>query len=137
MGTFIRDSAGEKLDLPHFEHKLRGRSDALRAEIREALVRSDAERYSTLVGEVHDEEEAALADLLVDVSLAEITRHIQELRDIDASLRRITMGTYGTCVSCGESIGHDRLEAYPTAKRCVACQASRDHQPMAPPTPTL
>ena len=128
---------GAKLDLPHFERKLRSRSDVLRAEIRDVLLRSDAERYSNIAGEVHDVDDEALADLLVDVDLAEITRHVQELRDIDAALRRIAMRSYGTCVSCEEPIGLERLEAYPTAKRCFACQTSRDHRPRAPPTPTL
>ena len=126
-----------KLDVPYFERKLRGMSELLRAEIRDVLLRSDAERYSKLVGEVHDMGDEALADLLVDVGLAEITRYVQELRDIDAALRRISLRTYGTCVSCGEPIARDRLEAYPTAKRCFACQSSRDHRPMAAPTPSL
>jgi DnaK suppressor protein len=38
------------------------------------LLRSDRERYADIAGQVHDAEEEAIADLLVDVSLAEITR---------------------------------------------------------------
>ena len=130
-------SAREKLDVPHFERVLRTRSSVLRAEIHEVLLRSDAEPYAKLAGEVHDLEEEALADLLVDLDLAEITRHIEELRDIDAALRRIATQTYGACLSCGQPIEPDRLEAYPTAKRCFTCQKSREHLTMVPPTPTL
>ncbi len=30
-------------------------------------------------------------------------------------------GTYGTCSSCGQPIGEERLEARPTTDVCVAC----------------
>ncbi len=130
-------TAAPKLAIPHFEGKLRDRSAQLRAQIHDALLRSDAEQYSKLAGEVHDMEDQALADVLVDLDLAEVSHHIQELRDIDAALRRIALLTYGTCVSCGEPIEPRRLEAYPTAKRCFACQTSREHRPMAPRTPSL
>lgn len=32
-------------------------------------------------------------------------------------------GQYGTCEDCGQPIGAERLEAIPTATRCVRCQA--------------
>ncbi|WP_108428284.1 TraR/DksA C4-type zinc finger protein [Limnohabitans sp. Hippo3] len=45
-----------------------------------------------------------------------------ELGDIDAALARIQAGTYGQCTDCGVTIPTARLNAYPTAKRCIACQ---------------
>jgi RNA polymerase-binding transcription factor DksA len=30
------------------------------------------------------------------------------------------------CVDCGASVGYERLEAYPTAKRCLACQQAHE-----------
>ncbi len=124
-------------DLPHFKRTLRARQSALRVTIHEALLRSDQEQYLQIAGQVHDAEDEALADLLVDVNLAEITREIQELRDIDAALRRIVMGTYGVCVRCRQSIDRERLDAYPTAKRCVTCQYHEEHGPTASPPPSL
>ncbi len=35
-------------------------------------------------------------------------------------------GRYGVCVDCGAEIGYEPLLAYPTAKRCIACQ--RQHE---------
>jgi RNA polymerase-binding transcription factor DksA len=115
---------------------LRTRSGVLRAEIRDVLVRSDSERYADIAGHVHDVEEEVLADLLVDVRLAEITRDVQEVRDIDAALRRIATGTYGVCVRCREPIRRARLDVYPTAKRCLSCQEihEREHAVVRPPT---
>lgn len=121
----------------HFEQKLRARLAALRAQILSALLRSDAEAYGQLAGQVHDVEEESLADLLVDVNLAEITREVQEVRDIDAALRRILTGSYGVCVQCGAPIAERRLEAYPTAKRCLECQGAYDRTRLTAPTPTL
>ncbi|PUE43075.1 TraR/DksA C4-type zinc finger protein [Limnohabitans sp. Bal53] len=50
-----------------------------------------------------------------------------ELGDIDAALERIQAGTYGTCTDCGVSIPPARLNAYPTAKRCIDCQSLSEH----------
>lgn len=45
-----------------------------------------------------------------------------ELADIEAALERMDAGTYGQCTDCGVSIAPARLNAYPTAKRCINCQ---------------
>ncbi|MCX8009469.1 MAG: TraR/DksA family transcriptional regulator [Patescibacteria group bacterium] len=41
---------------------------------------------------------------------------------IDKALQRIEDGLYGSCVSCGGSIGDERLRINPTADRCIHCQ---------------
>jgi len=121
----------------HFEHKLRDRWCELRDETREALIRSDNEGYADIAGRVADLEDQSLADLLVDVNLAEVTRDVQEIRAIERALRRIALGTYGICVSCGQPIERERLEAYPTANRCAACQRAYEHGHATTPTPKL
>ena len=45
-----------------------------------------------------------------------------ELGDIEAALARMDGGTYGQCTECGMTIAPARLNAYPTAKRCIDCQ---------------
>lgn len=114
------------VDLPHFDNILRARIRVLGAEIHEALHRADTETYGELAGRVHDAAEESLADLLTDVNFAEISREVQEVRDIDAAMRRIADRTYGSCIDCGDPIDSARLEAYPTAKRCLTCQ--RGHE---------
>lgn len=44
-----------------------------------------------------------------------------QLDEIDEALRRVEAGTYGVCERCGEQIPTERLEARPTARRCVSC----------------
>ncbi len=48
--------------------------------------------------------------------------------DVLAALRRIDLGTYGTCVDCSSVVPEGRLEAKPEAARCVACQGKLDRQ---------
>ena len=42
------------------------------------------------------------------------------LAEVDAALARVEDGTWGRCEVCGETIPAGRLEARPTARRCVA-----------------
>jgi DnaK suppressor protein len=43
--------------------------------------------------------------------------------EVADALRRIEIGSYGTCVDCGAPVPEGRLEARPEAARCVSCQA--------------
>lgn len=131
------ERAARRGEYSHFEHKLRDRWCELRDETREALARSDNEGYADIAGRVSDLEDQSLADLLVDVNLAEVARDVQEIRAIERALKRIALGTYGSCVSCGQPIEHERLEAYPTANRCAACQRAYEHGHAGTPTPRL
>jgi RNA polymerase-binding transcription factor DksA len=44
-----------------------------------------------------------------------------EIRQIKAALRRISAGTYGTCVRCGAEISEARLNALPATPFCQEC----------------
>ena len=122
-------------DLSHFERKLRERLNVLRSAVSEKL--SHAESYAQIAGQVHDVEDESLADLLADVSLADISSEQEEARDVDAALKRLLTSSFGSCTDCGEPIGRDRLDAYPTAKRCLSCQRSHERERFAPPPAKL
>ena len=47
---------------------------------------------------------------------------LDSMREIDAALERIERGTYGSCESCGQPIGDERLDARPVARLCVSCK---------------
>ncbi len=108
--------------LEELKKKLEERRDVLRKQIRDELLKADEERYSELAGQVHDPEEASVADMLVDLNLTTIEMHVKELREVEDALARIRDGDYGTCIDCGAPIGFARLQAYPTALRCIQCQ---------------
>lgn len=130
-------STARRGEYSHFEHKLRDRWYELRDETREALARSDNENYADIAGRVSDLEDRSLADLLVDVNLAEVTRDVQEIRAVERALKRVALGTYGVCVSCGQPIERERLEAYPTANRCAVCQRAYEQTHAVTATPRL
>src|SRR3954453_1426912 len=44
-----------------------------------------------------------------------------QLEEVDAALARLDAGTYGHCEVCGGAIAAGRLEARPTARRCIGC----------------
>lgn len=123
--------------ISHFKQRLQQRFLELRWEIADELRRADQEQYSELAGRVHDEGDESVADLLVDVELASIGRHVQEIRDIDAALLRIAEGGYGECCDCAEPIAVERLEACPTACRCLICQTAHEHIHAHAGRPTL
>ena len=86
--------------ITQFKQSLLSRSRNLREEIRQELLKQDNEHYQELAGTVHDLEEESVADLLVDLDLAEIDRHVEEFRSIEAALLRIAHGSYGICIDC-------------------------------------
>lgn len=113
-------------DIDHFEQRLRQRREELRWSIHDALVRTDRENFSQIIGRVRDAGEESVADLVATMNLSMLDREVNELRDVEAALQRIRDGVYGECQDCGGEIAKERLEAYPTAKRCVGCQ--RKHE---------
>ena len=98
-----------------------------KARIEHALATLRDEHPGSLDDEV--EEVAASADShLGEAAAATLNREIdytlgenseQILSEIDAALKRIDDGTYGTCTACGKPIGVERLEAYPWASLCI------------------
>lgn len=70
--------------------------------------------------------DAAAAGAQTGVDHAMVARDLQEIRDIDAALKRIENGDFGICIDCGATIEPRRLAAYPTAKRCLPCQVKHE-----------
>ncbi len=59
--------------------------------------------------------------------LAQLDDHgRQELAEIDAALRRIAGGTYGTCEGCEHPITEARLHALPATRFCVHCASVQE-----------
>jgi len=99
----------------------------LLSEVHEELENSgNQHRIDLLNREPGDSGDESLATTLVNLNLTTLDRHVQEIRDIEATFRRVTDGDYGVCVDCGMDIGFERLHAYPTAKRCIVCQEKRE-----------
>lgn len=99
------------------------------ARIREQLLASKAELQKR-VNTIHEHarnpleqdsaEQAAQLGNVAVVSALE-TEAVHHLAEIDAALKRLELGTYGICVSCGEPIGEARLGVRPAATQCRDC----------------
>ncbi|MFO7324195.1 MAG: TraR/DksA C4-type zinc finger protein [Pseudomonadota bacterium] len=117
-----------KTDPRQVAEQLRERRRVLQQEIRDALLREGTERYADIAQRLMDAQGASLAGLLAEVRHADVARDAEEIGDIDAALQRIAHGSWGTCIRCGESIAAERLEAWPTAKRCLRCQRIHEEE---------
>ena len=105
-----------------FKHQLQQRRAELLEEIHQELLRYDDEQYIELAGAVHDRGEESVADLLYDLGVASVDRHVTDVTEIETALIRIATGVFGICIDCEEEVGYDRLSVNPTAKRCYDCQ---------------
>ncbi|MEJ2345990.1 MAG: TraR/DksA family transcriptional regulator [Gammaproteobacteria bacterium] len=117
--------------------ELKQRRAGLVQEIHAELLQSDDEHYVDLAERVHDVADESVADLLSDMELAVIDRHVQEVLEIERALQRIAMGSYGLCADCEGPIGYRRLQAYPTATRCRDCQEHYEQTHAGAPLPRL
>lgn len=112
-----------KSQLALLENKLREQQASLRAEVQGERAESDNERDRRSAREVQDRGDEANTDQWREANAAMIDHHVDEISNIQAALSRVDSGTYGLCVDCGESIGFQRLQAYPSANRCLQCQS--------------
>lgn len=72
----------------------------------------------------HDPEGATIA--FERSQIGALIRQTQlHLGEIDAAVKRLETGTYGTCERCGGAIGEGRLRARPTARTCIQCAPVR------------
>lgn len=68
----------------------------------------------------HDPEGATIA--FERSQLGALVRQARlHLDEVDAALARLDDGSYGVCERCGRAIPEARLEARPTARRCLDC----------------
>lgn len=102
--------------------KLVARKAALRAEIGARLNTQDDPALMGMRNRKEDTDDWAVADLETAMDVAEVSRDASELREVEAALARIDGHSYGTCLECGVAIPFARLDAYPMASRCIACQ---------------
>jgi DnaK suppressor protein len=66
-----------------------------------------------------------------DFALSLLSQEQDALYEIDQALKRIELGTYGTCEMSGKPIPHARLEAIPFARFTVECQSQLEKQSKA------
>lgn len=97
---------------------------------------ADRERVVDALALLHTEHQASEGsessdNHVADPSVVAVEREIDStlggsaesvLAAIDAALARIDAGTFGTCTSCGQPIGDERLTARPHTELCIDCK---------------
>lgn len=107
-------------------------------EVREELVQDGNGKYVELLGRGGaDAGEEAVRDLLWGLNSTLFDRHIRELHEIEDARIRIREGDYGYCADCGDEIALQRLQARPTAIRCIHCQRQHERTHSYEATPSL
>jgi DnaK suppressor protein len=96
--------------------RVHGRLAALTGDYASVVAAS----LDTNADDEHDPEGATIAfeRSQIGALVAQARAHLAE---VDLAVERLDDGTYGTCERCGDPIPAGRLEARPTARRCVAC----------------
>jgi len=87
--------------------ELIGRAESIEDDLRQPL---DADFSEQAIDLADDEALAGVDDILRG-----------EIAAVRAALKRIDLGTYGTCTNCGAQISENRLKALPTATLCMDC----------------
>ena len=87
---------------------------------RETLQRLLQERATALREEIGEDR---MADLNAEPEVAALERDVVELREVEAAQLHVHEPDFGLCIDCDADIPFARLEANPSAQRCLACQA--------------
>lgn len=119
-------------EVEYLRKRLRDEHAELRSAVTGELARSEQGRYLELAGRVHDRGDEAVADLLGDLEIAALDRHVHRVRLVEAAMAAIDQGRYGLCRACGARIGSARLNAEPAAERCIDCQTAVESGQHAP-----
>ena len=105
-----------------FSERLARRNAELVSEIGGKLALAKTERVAPDAISVTDGGDKALLEAESGLDLAIVGRDVEELRAIEDAQARLADGTFGICPDCGDAIARERLNAYPAALRCAACQ---------------
>jgi DnaK suppressor protein len=110
-------------------------SEATLGDIRTALENEQAELrqqladlgFGSTTGDHYDANFADSSQVTAERGEAEAlaAKLRNTLKDVEEALTRLDDGTYGICEVCGQPIGEARLEAMPTARRCITCASKR------------
>jgi len=115
-------------DVRHFEKQLRARRETLSEVLRAELVATRREGYLDIAGQVQDVGDESIATLLMGIDLSGRERELEEMHDLEGALERIAQGSFGICIECRSPIDRERLDAYPTGKRCIFCQQRHEQE---------
>ncbi len=95
---------------------------ALRAQQMSAIHDRGENREIIAFEKSADEMDQAGLSVEREFAVLGLNRRSELLRNIEAALRRVEDGTFGTCANCEETIGRNRLVAVPWTPFCIRRQ---------------
>lgn len=94
----------------------------------EQRLRELGDRLAKIDAELDQPHSAGFAESAVEREGEEVLEDLgaaglQEIRMIEAALKRIERDEYGVCVVCGDPISEERLDVLPHTPKCRNCAA--------------
>ncbi len=95
--------------------------DAQATALHEALAAQHAHvrDLQSTVDDLHGQPDAEVTGR--EVAARALRTALETIREINAALHRVELGTFGQCERCGGDIAAERLEVVPYASQCVVC----------------
>lgn len=108
-------------------HKVRQALVERRDQIEAQLHRLSTEKVSD--DQVQDPGDEALSSTMENLRNSLQDTELLEYKRILQAIDKIDDGSYGVCVDCEGEISEKRLNFYPNAARCLACQELYEDRP--------
>lgn len=108
--------------------ELRDKLENQRQESMRFLERLRNESRSLDIDSAQDSADWCVVNMSKESLFEQSSQKRTTLRLIEAALDRITRGTFGICVACGDEIQTRRLRAVPWTQFCLSCQEELEEE---------
>lgn len=108
--------------------RLREKLEFQRHETRQFLRRLDLEVQSLDGESTKDSADRSVISVSKESLFERSSQRRTVLHLIEAALKRIADGSFGTCLACGDEIQDQRLQALPWTQFCLRCQGELEEQ---------
>lgn len=95
---------------------------------RRELLSGTSDREEILIENAAEDFDRLQQQMNREVAIRNLDRESKLLKEVQAAMKRVDEGSYGTCLRCEEEIPEKRMKAVPWAAYCVACQETIERQ---------
>lgn len=109
------------------EHNIEAIKEMLhkrKQELEDELSQLREEKFSD--DQIQDVGDQALSSTMESLKSSFQDTRLEEYKRIVKALDMIDHGTYGICSDCEKPISEKRLQSFPNATRCIACQEAQE-----------
>jgi len=95
---------------------------------RRELMSGTSDRDEILIENAAEDFDRLQQQMNREVAIRNLDRESKLLKEVNAAMKRVDEGSYGTCLRCDEEIPEKRMKAVPWAAYCVPCQEAIERQ---------